>query len=146
MKTTLLTALTMTVLIGASSAQAPQSSPAAPVPAQQLTQTQAAHLIGAASTPGDHRELAQYFRREAEQKRQKVRYYSEVAATYRVHPPRVDAYRNMSTAEYYQHLAMRPGMQPFPTIKQRPSTTNLRRVLSRRSDWRIRRSPTHRDG
>jgi hypothetical protein len=105
MKTTLLSALTMTVLIGANSAQAPQSSPAAPVPAQQLTQTQAAHLIGAASTPGDHRELAQYFRREAEQKRPKVRYYSEVAATYRVHPPRVDAYRNMSTAEYYQHLA-----------------------------------------
>lgn len=62
-------------------------------------------MVDTACTPEEHRELAQYFRQEAQQKRKKEQYYREVAATYRLHPPRVDAYRNASTADLYAHLA-----------------------------------------
>ena len=105
MKTIVLTALTLIALIGAGTAQASQSSPAASVSAQHLTQEQAARLVSTATTQEDHRELSRYYRQAAEQRREKEHYYSEVAATYRLHPPRIDAYRNWSTADYYQHLA-----------------------------------------
>lgn len=86
-------------------AQASQSSWVVPVAARHLTQKQAAQLINTASTSEDHHLLAQYFRHEAQRKREKERYYLETSATYRLHPLRVDAYRNVSTADYYKHLA-----------------------------------------
>jgi hypothetical protein len=103
---TLFTGLVVTVLLGTGAAQISQSSPAAPVPAKHLTHKQAAHLIITASTPADHRELAQYFRQEAQKKRDKEQYYMETTVIYGVHPPRVDMYRNMSTQDYYNHLAV----------------------------------------
>jgi hypothetical protein len=105
MKTIVLAPLILIVLIGTGAAQLSQTSTAGAASAQHLTQEQAARLVNTARTPEDHRELSRYFRQEAEQKRKKEQYYTEVAATYRLHPPRVDAYRNVSTADYYQHLA-----------------------------------------
>jgi hypothetical protein len=78
---------------------------AVPTPARHLTRKQAVHLINNASTPEDHRALAQYFRQEAQRKRQKEQSYRETAATYRLHPPRVDLYRNVSMADSYNQWA-----------------------------------------
>jgi len=109
MKTTVLTALIMIALIGTGAAQVPQSSTTALVSVKQLTRNvsrkQAAQLINTANTPEEHRELAQYFRQEAQRKRDKEQYYLEIVATYRLHPPRVDVYRNVPTADLYVHLA-----------------------------------------
>ena len=99
MTATVLTTLIMMAVLGPSSAPVSKFDPA-----QHLTRNQVV-MINNARTPEDHRELSRYFRQEAEQKRKKEQYYTEVAATYRLHPPRVDAYRNVSTADYYQHLA-----------------------------------------
>ena len=100
-----LTTLIMIALLGTGAAQASPSSPAAPVPARQLTHKQAIHLLNNASTPDDHHALAQYFRQEAQRKREKEQYYREMAATYRLHPLRVDATQNVSTADRYLHWA-----------------------------------------
>ena len=100
-----LATLTMIALLGTGAAQASLSSPAAPVPARQLTHKQAMYLLNNASTPDDHRKLAQYFRQEAQRKRAKEEYYRETAATYRLHPLRVDATQNVSTADRYRHWA-----------------------------------------
>lgn len=105
MKTTVFTALIMIALLGTGPAQVSQSSPAASVPARHLTRKQAAQLINTANTPEEHRELAQYFRQEAQRKRNKEHYYMEVVATYRLHPPRVDSYRNAPTQDRYAQLA-----------------------------------------
>jgi hypothetical protein len=104
MTTTVLTALIMMAVLGTRSAPASKSGPAAPVPAQHLTHKQAV-LINNASTPDDHRELARYFRQEAQRKRDKEQYYMEMSATYRRHPLRIDAMQNVSTADRYKHLA-----------------------------------------
>ena len=105
MKTTVLTTLIVIVLIATSAAQVSQSSVVASVPALHLTHQQVAQLINTASTPEDHRALAQYFRQEAQRKREKDQYYMEMASIYRMHPPRVDMYRNVSMSDYYRHLA-----------------------------------------
>jgi len=105
MKTTIFTALIMIALIGPGAAQVSQTSPAAAAPARHLTRKQAANLINTANTPEEHRELAQYFRQEAQRKRNKEQYYMEVVATYRLHPPRVDSYRNATTQDRYEQLA-----------------------------------------
>ena len=96
--------LLWTLTAAAATAQVSQSSPAAPLPAKHLTRKQAAHLINTANTPEEHRELAQYFRQQAQRKRNKEQYYMEIVATYRLHPPRVDAYRNVPTLDLYGHL------------------------------------------
>lgn len=105
MKTTVLAALIMVVLIGAGMAEAFESNSGASLPAKHLTRKQAAQLINTANTPEDHSELAQYFRQEAQRKRNKEQYYMEVVATYRLHPPRVDMYRNTPTWRIYEQLA-----------------------------------------
>jgi len=94
----------MIALFGTGAAQASQSSPAVPVPARHLTHRQA-RLINTASTPDDHRALAHYFRQEAQREREKEQYCREIAATYRLHPLRIDATQNVSTADRYQHWA-----------------------------------------
>lgn len=105
MKTTVLTTLTAIALLGTGAAQVSQPSLVAPVPAHHLTDKQASRLIDTASTPWEHRELAQYFRQEAQRNRDREQYYLEFAMIYRLHPPRVDMYRNLPTHNYYQHLA-----------------------------------------
>jgi hypothetical protein len=105
MKTTALTALMMIALIGTGAAQGFQSSPAAAVAAKHLTRKQAERLVNTANTPEQHGELAQYFRHEAQRKRDKEQYYQEVASTYRLHPPRVDSYRNTPTQGRYEQMA-----------------------------------------
>ena len=106
MKITLLTGLMMTIaLIGTSAAQVYQSSPAVTVPAKHLTRRQAEQIINTANTPEEHRELAEFFRQEAQRKRDKEQYYLEVVGTYRLHPPRVDSYRNEPTRDRYDQLA-----------------------------------------
>src|SRR5271169_5561388 len=92
-KTTVLTALMLTALIGTGWAKAAQSGTSAPCPQRHLTRKQAARLIYTANTPEEHLELAQYFRQQAHRKRNEAQYYLEVVATYGLHPPRVDSYR-----------------------------------------------------
>jgi hypothetical protein len=103
MKTIELLGLIVIVLMGTGLAQASQSSPTPP--AQHLTRKQAAQLINTANTPEQHRQLAQYFRQEAQRKRDKEQYYMEVISTYRRHPPRVDSFRNAPTQDRYEQLA-----------------------------------------
>jgi hypothetical protein len=105
MKITLFRALIMIALIGTGAAQASQSSPAASLPAKHLTRKQATQLINTANTPEEHRALAQFFRQEAQRKRDKEQYFMEVVATYRLHPPRVDSYRNTPTQDRYEQMA-----------------------------------------
>ena len=95
----------MIALIGTGAAQVSQSSTTASVSAKHLTRKQAARLINTANTPEEHRELAEYFRQEAQRQRNKEQYYMEVVATYRLHPPRVDSYRNSPTQDRYAQLA-----------------------------------------
>jgi len=102
MKALIAAPLILLALIGIGAAEVSQS---APTSTTKLTRKQAAQLINTANTPEEHRELAQYFRQEAQRKKNKEQYYREVAATYRLHPPRVDAYRNGSAADLYNHLA-----------------------------------------
>jgi len=105
MKTTVIIVLIMIALIGTGVAQASDSNSSVPLPAKHLTRKQAAQLINTANTPEEHSELAQYFRQEAHQKRNKEQYYMEIVATYRLHPPRVDMYRNSPTWCRYEQLA-----------------------------------------
>jgi hypothetical protein len=99
MTATVLTTLIMMAVLGPSSAPVSKFDPA-----QHLTRNQVV-MISNARTPDDHRALAQYFRQEAQEKRQKEQYYLEMSATYRRHPLRIDAVQNVSTADRYQHLA-----------------------------------------
>lgn len=103
MKITIFTCL-MIALMGAGVAQVSPSS-AAPVPAKELTRKQAERLINTANTSEQHRQLAEYFRQEAQRKRDKEQYYLEIVSTYRLHPPRVDSYRNTPTQSRYDQLA-----------------------------------------
>ena len=104
MTTTVLSTLFMFAVLGTNSAPVSQPNSAVSAAAQHLS-NKLAFQINNASTPEEHRDLAQHFRREAERQRQKEQRCLEISATYRLHPPRVDAYRNVSTADQYQHLA-----------------------------------------
>lgn len=99
MTATVVTTLIMTAVLSTGSAPVTKAGPA-----QHLTHNQVV-MINNARTPDDHRAVAQYFHQEARRKRDKEQYYLEMSATYRLHPLRVDAYRAVSTADYYQHLA-----------------------------------------
>lgn len=102
MKTRTLILAGFSLLLWTMTAAAEQAAPAS---ARHLAHKQAVQLINNASTPEDHRELAQYFRQEAQRKRQKEQSYRETATTYRLHPPRVDLYRNVSMADSYNKWA-----------------------------------------
>jgi len=102
MKTRTLILAGFSLLLWTMTAAAEQAAPAS---ARHLAHKQAVQLINNASTPEDHRELAQYFRQEAQRKRQKEQSYRETAMTYRLHPPRVDLYRNVSMADSYNKWA-----------------------------------------
>lgn len=105
MKSTLFAILALATLFGSGTAQ---SSTAPSVPAQpkhSLSRQEAERLVYSASTPDDHRKLAEYYRQEADRQRKKEQYYLDTAASYRFHPPHADAYRNSPTASLYQELA-----------------------------------------
>jgi hypothetical protein len=104
MTTAVLATLIMMAVLGPSPAPISKSSSAAQSQERHLTRQQAVQ-ISKARTPEDHRELAQYFRQEAQRKRDKEQYYLEMSATYRRHPLRIDAVQNVSTADRYQYLA-----------------------------------------
>src|SRR5215471_65943 len=70
-----------------------------------LTDKQAAKLLQHATTPEEHRELAEYFHQRAHRMREKQQKCLDYVAEYRLHPPRADLYRNVSTSDYYVRLA-----------------------------------------
>jgi hypothetical protein len=107
MKITLFTAFTLIALMETGAAQPSQASATAPAPtpAKHLTRRQAEHLVNTANTTEEHRALAQYFRQEAQRKRDQEQYFMEVVATYRQRPPRVDSYRNTPTRDRYEQMA-----------------------------------------
>jgi hypothetical protein len=100
MKTALISLLVATAMISTGAALVePESS------SSQLSHKQANELLQTASTPEAHLQLARYFRQEAQKNRDKEARDLETARTYRLHPPRVDMYRNMSISETYRYLA-----------------------------------------
>jgi hypothetical protein len=105
MKTAVFAALILVGSIGTAGAQVSEASFTASAPTKQLSRKQAAHLIDTANTPEQHLALAQYFRQQAQQKRDKEQYYLEVVNTYRLHPPRVDCYRNTPSQGRYEQMA-----------------------------------------
>ncbi|MGA9567907.1 MAG: hypothetical protein WBS19_20440 [Candidatus Korobacteraceae bacterium] len=105
MGTTISKALIVMALLGTAGAQVSESSFTAPVATKQLSRKQVVRLINVANTPEQHLELARYFRQEAQRKRDREQYYLEVVSTYRMHPPRVDSYRNTPTQGRYEQMA-----------------------------------------
>lgn len=100
MKKALISLLMVTALVSSGAALVePQNS------GKHLSRKQANHLINTARTPEDHQALARYFRQEAQRNREKQVQYLETAWNYRLHPPRVDIYRNVSTSDAYRHWA-----------------------------------------
>jgi hypothetical protein len=101
MKTAFISLLVVTAMVSSGVALVePQSSATG-----HLSHNQANRLINAARTPQDHLDLAHYFRHEAQTNRDKQAHYLETAWNYRLHPPRVDMYRNVSMSETYSHRA-----------------------------------------
>ena len=101
MKTVLISLLVVTAMISTGVALVePQSSAAG-----HLSRKQANRLINTAKTPHDHLDLAHYFRQEAQRNRDKQARDMENVWNYRLHPPRVDMYRNVSMSETYSHWA-----------------------------------------
>ena len=101
MKTAFISLLVVTALISTGVALVePQSSATG-----HLSHKQANRLINTARTPQDHLELARYFRQEAQRNRDKQARDMENVWNYRLHPPRVDMYRNVSMSETYSHWA-----------------------------------------
>jgi hypothetical protein len=105
MKIGILAASIFIAMIGTGAAQLSQANEAAAVPTSHLTRKQAERLINTANSPEAHHALAEFFHHEAEEKRNKEQYYLEVVSTYRLHPPRVDSYRNTPTQSRYEQMA-----------------------------------------
>lgn len=103
MKFTVFAAMVLVALFATGEAQS--STATAVVPQHSLSRQEAERLVYSASTPDDHRKLAEYYRQEADRQRKKEQYYLDTAASYRFHPPHADAYRNSPTASLYQELA-----------------------------------------
>jgi hypothetical protein len=100
MKTALISLVRVTAMISTGAALVePQNS------GKHLSHKQANHLINTARTPEDHLGLATYSRQEAQRNRDKEAHDLEYAGIYRLHRPRVDMYRNVSTSDMYCHLA-----------------------------------------
>jgi len=101
MKTAFISLLVVTAMVSSGVALVePQSSAAS-----HLSHKQANRLINTATTPQDHLDLAHYFRQEAQRNRDKQARDMENVWNYRLHPPRVDMYRNVSMSETYSHWA-----------------------------------------
>lgn len=83
MKTVTLTTLMALALIGIGTAVGEQSAASLSVPAHHLSSKQVRLLTENARTAQDHREIAQYFRQEAQRKREKEQYHLETADFWR---------------------------------------------------------------
>ena len=105
MKATMLKALIVIAMMGTAGALVLKSNAPATNPTIHLTRKQLARLLDTPNTPEGHHELARYFRQEAQRNRDKEQFYREMAETYRLHPPRVDVYRNESIQARYMRLA-----------------------------------------
>lgn len=101
MKTALISLLVVTVMISTGVALVERQSSAT----SHLSHKQANRLGNTARTPEDHLELARYFRQEAQRNKDKQARDLENVWNYRLHPPRVDMYRNVSMADTYRHWA-----------------------------------------
>src|SRR3974390_3269681 len=86
MKTVTLTTLMAVGLIGIGTAVAEQSTASLSIPSHHLSSKQVRLLTETARTEQDHRDLAQYFRQEAQRMRAREQYHMEMAAFYRLHP------------------------------------------------------------
>jgi hypothetical protein len=113
MKTGMFAILVGMAICASGAAQVSASSPAANASKHYLSSREANRLLSTATTPEEHLQLAEFFRREAQWHRQKEQQYVDMEANYRVHPPRVDAYRNTPTAAYYGQLAQQAGQLAF---------------------------------
>jgi hypothetical protein len=111
------------ILIGiamcASDAAQVSSSPAANASKHYLSSREANRLLSTATTPEEHLQLAEFFRRAAQWHRQKDQQYVDMEANYRVHPPRVDAYRNTRPRPITDTWHSKLGSSPLPTTSWR---------------------------
>jgi hypothetical protein len=105
MKTAVLTALVVLTLIGSNMAQVEQSRAAVQGPTHHLSHKQAKHLIATARTAEDHRELAQYFRWEADKMKKDEQYHMEMAAIYRLHPLPYDSKQTVHMQGHCKYFA-----------------------------------------
>lgn len=105
MTSELLLAMILMIPAGTMTAQASASNDDSSPSMHHLTQKEARRLLYSATTAGDHRALADYYRREAERLRKKEQSYLNLETDYRQHPPHADAYRNSPTAVMYRELA-----------------------------------------
>ena len=85
MKAATLKTLLVFALIGIGTAVAEQSDTTS-ISAHHLSSKRVRLLVETASTAQDHRDLAQYFRQEAQRMRAQEQYHMETAAFYRLHP------------------------------------------------------------
>jgi hypothetical protein len=105
MKTAILTALVVFTLIGSSMAQVEPSHAAVQGPTNHLSRKQAKHLIATARTAEDHRELAQYFRWEADKMKKEEQYHMEMAAIYHLHPLSYDSKQTVHMQDHCKYFA-----------------------------------------
>lgn len=105
MKASLLTTLVIFVLLGIGTAVGEQSASTASFPAHHLSSKQVKHLMQAARTAQDYRELAQYFRQEAQRMRDQEQYHMEMAALYRVHPLPYDSKQTVHMQDHCMYFA-----------------------------------------
>ena len=105
MKTSLLIALLVFVLLGIGTAIAQESPIGTPLPAHHLNSKQLKHLTEAARSAQDYRELASYFRQEAQRMRATEQYHMEMAALYRVHPLPFDGKQTVHMQDHCMYFA-----------------------------------------
>lgn len=105
MKTAVLSTLIVIILMGTSAAVGQQSTATAPLPTHHLSSKQVKHLMEAARTTQDYRELALYFRQEAQRMREQEQYHMEMAALYRVHPLPYDGKQAVHMQDHCMYFA-----------------------------------------
>lgn len=105
MKSAVIATLILVALFGTGVAQSSTPASVAGVSAHKLSRHDAQRLVFSATTPEEHRQLAEYYRQEAERQRKNEQHYLDTEVNYRLHPPRADSYRNSPTSALYRELA-----------------------------------------
>lgn len=105
MKSTGFSTVVLAALLGTGVAQSSMAPSAAQPPKPNLSRQEAERLVYSATTPEQHRQLAEYYRRESTRQKKKEQDYLGTEASYRQHPPRADSYRNTPTYALYSELA-----------------------------------------
>ena len=130
MKTEMFAILVGIAMCASGAAQVSAASPAANGSKHYLSSREANRLLSTATTPEEHRQLAEFFRREAQRHRQKEQQNLDMEANYRVHPLRVDAYRNTPTAAYYGQLTQQARQLAFADDQLADYQTRVARELT----------------